>query len=63
MRWTTPTFEVVKMDAEIGSYQPDGDDGPDTFASAEPTIRAAHGTRDSLTIRSRMRVAQSWAQP
>ena len=24
--WTTPTFEEVKMDAEIGSYQVD--DGP-----------------------------------
>ncbi len=25
MNWTTPTYEEVKMDAEIGSYQQDGD--------------------------------------
>jgi hypothetical protein len=25
MTWTTPTFEEVKMDAEIGSYQEDTD--------------------------------------
>jgi hypothetical protein len=23
MDWTTPSFEVLKMDAEIGSYQED----------------------------------------
>jgi hypothetical protein len=25
MNWTTPTFDEVKMDAEIGSYQEDTD--------------------------------------
>jgi hypothetical protein len=25
MAWTTPTFDEVKMDAEIGSYQEDTD--------------------------------------
>lgn len=25
MTWTTPAFEEVKMDAEIGSYQEDTD--------------------------------------
>jgi hypothetical protein len=25
MTWTTPTFQEVKMDAEIGSYQEDTD--------------------------------------
>jgi hypothetical protein len=25
MNWTTPSFEEIKMDAEIGSYQEDGD--------------------------------------
>jgi hypothetical protein len=25
MKWITPTFDVVKMDAEIGSYQEDFD--------------------------------------
>ena len=26
MTWETPTFEEVKMDAEINSYQEDSDD-------------------------------------
>jgi hypothetical protein len=25
MNWTTPVYEEVKMDAEIGSYQEDGE--------------------------------------
>jgi hypothetical protein len=25
MAWTTPTFDEIKMDAEIGSYQEDTD--------------------------------------
>jgi hypothetical protein len=33
MNWTTPTFEVIKMDAEIGSYQEDGDREPMPIAS------------------------------
>jgi hypothetical protein len=28
MSWTTPTLTEVKMDAEIGSYQPDDDPRP-----------------------------------
>jgi hypothetical protein len=28
MSWTTPTFEEIKMDAEIGSYQEDSDPLP-----------------------------------
>jgi hypothetical protein len=28
MNWTTPTFEEIKMDAEIGSYQEDGEPMP-----------------------------------
>ena len=32
MVWETPTFEEVKMDAEINSYQDDFDrNGPDEF--------------------------------
>jgi hypothetical protein len=27
MHWTTPRIVEIKMDAEIGSYQEDGDDG------------------------------------
>jgi hypothetical protein len=26
MPWTTPSYEEIKMDAEIGSYQEDGGD-------------------------------------
>ncbi len=26
MDWTTPSYDEIKMDAEIGSYQQDGDD-------------------------------------
>ncbi len=26
MDWTAPSFEEIKMDAEIGSYQEDGGD-------------------------------------
>jgi hypothetical protein len=29
MDWTTPSFEEIKMDAEIGSYQPDDERRPD----------------------------------
>jgi hypothetical protein len=28
MHWTTPSFSEIKMDAEIGSYQEDGDYSP-----------------------------------
>jgi hypothetical protein len=33
MEWTTPAYEEIKMDAEIGSYQEDGD--PPPFAEGE----------------------------
>ena len=28
MNWTTPVYEQLKMDAEIGSYQEDGEPVP-----------------------------------
>jgi len=28
MEWTTPSYEELKMDAEIGSYQEDGEYPP-----------------------------------
>lgn len=34
MDWTAPSFEEIKMDAEIGSYQEDGRD-PLPFAERE----------------------------
>jgi hypothetical protein len=33
MNWTTPTWEEIKMDAEIGSYQEDGDPMPIAFVA------------------------------
>jgi hypothetical protein len=39
MNWTTPTFEEIKMDAEIGSYQEDGE--------PMPIARRDEETRDS----------------
>jgi hypothetical protein len=39
MRWTPPAFEVLKMDAEIGSYQEDT--GP---------IATAEGARPSADL-------------
>jgi hypothetical protein len=38
MAWTTPAFDEVKMDAEIGSYQEDTDprrDGPITATATD----------------------------
>lgn len=34
MEWTAPTFVELKMDAEIGSYQPD--DEPTSPVDVEP---------------------------
>jgi hypothetical protein len=34
MSWETPTFEEIKMDAEIGSYQDDFDNPRET----EPVV-------------------------
>ncbi len=35
MDWTTPSYEEIKMDAEIGSYQQDGDNVPIVHVPAE----------------------------
>jgi hypothetical protein len=40
MGWTTPSFDEVKMDAEIGSYQEDTDpqrDAPIAETNGEPS--------------------------
>jgi len=36
MAWTTPSYDEIKMDAEIGSYQQDGENVPIVYVSAEP---------------------------
>jgi hypothetical protein len=43
MNWTSPTFEEIKMDAEIGSYQEDGEPMPIAHSDEDTssTARAA----------------------
>jgi hypothetical protein len=31
VNWQSPQYQELKMDAEIGSYQPDGDVPPDGY--------------------------------
>jgi hypothetical protein len=40
MVWITPRYEELKMDAEIGSYQEDGERDRESplFAQREPTL-------------------------
>jgi hypothetical protein len=38
MNWTSPSYEEIKMDAEIGSYQEDGDPLP--FVESDEDERA-----------------------
>ncbi len=40
MPWTTPAFDEIKMDAEIGSYQEDGEPVP-VVEREEPPAAAA----------------------
>jgi hypothetical protein len=39
MAWTTPSYDEIKMDAEIGSYQQDGDG--ENVPIAEPATATA----------------------
>ncbi len=41
MNWTTPTFDEIRMDAEIGSYQDDFDPGRDAPPFVGPSAREA----------------------
>jgi hypothetical protein len=40
MNWTTPSYEEIKMDAEIGSYQEDRGDEPLPIAD-DDAVRCA----------------------
>jgi hypothetical protein len=42
MLWNAPTYSEIKMDAEIGSYQEDGDTRECPFASTEASELSAH---------------------
>jgi hypothetical protein len=39
MKWQTPRYDEIKMDAEIGSYQPD-EDSPDRFGDFVQPVHA-----------------------
>jgi hypothetical protein len=41
MEWTTPTFSEIKMDAEIGSYQEDGEPMPFVRRSEQDEVYAS----------------------
>lgn len=42
MNWTTPNYVEIKMDAEIGSYQEDGEPTRESpIADGEPVETAA----------------------
>ena len=41
MLWTTPEFTEIKMDAEVGSYQPDDFDGPGQDPMQAPSVASA----------------------
>ncbi len=45
MKWETPKFEEIKMDAEIGSYQLDEDEGP----GREQDAAAIHAGVDPIS--------------
>jgi hypothetical protein len=40
MEWTTPAYDEIKMDAEIGSYQEDGEQVPIVKARVAPPEQA-----------------------
>jgi hypothetical protein len=42
VNWQAPHYEEIKMDAEIGSYQPDSDTPPDGYD--EPRCGSMPGT-------------------
>jgi hypothetical protein len=41
MDWTTPSYDEIKMDAEIGSYQQDGDGENVPIIESDETPAAA----------------------
>jgi hypothetical protein len=55
VNWQSPQYQEVKMDAEIGSYQPDGDTPPDGYLTRprEPHgSDGSNGSRRGLTAAS-----------
>ena len=48
MSWKTPTFDEIKMDAEIGSYQEDYDPSPEPLLDELQTRKGAKTQRKML---------------
>jgi hypothetical protein len=46
MRWETPSFVEIRMDAELGSYQDDVGDPPDVTSSQDARIAAEPNSTD-----------------
>jgi hypothetical protein len=57
MDWTTPSCEQIKMDAEIGSYQPDDQRGTDRAVGlhAGPPLRTLTSRDQHLAPDDRFR--------
>ena len=49
MEWTTPSFEELKMDAEIGSYQEDREPEREALAAPGPTAVSVTARRNDWT--------------
>ena len=64
MEWTTPTYEEIKMDAEIGSYQADEERESDPVVGLRAglplttrTSRERHRASDVIVV------ATDWTTP
>jgi hypothetical protein len=52
MRWETPSFVEIKMDAEIGGYQDDFGDPPDVMPFQEAPIAVEPESTDVQPIQA-----------
>jgi hypothetical protein len=48
MNWQAPRYDEIKMDAEIGSYQPDTDSPPDRYIDS--AAQGSHETREAVVL-------------
>jgi hypothetical protein len=52
MRWETPSFVEIKMDAEMGGYQDDVGDPPDMILFQKALIPVEHEGTDVQPIQA-----------
>lgn len=52
MRWETPSFVEIKMDAEIGGYQDEFEDPPDVIPLQERLSAVEAESRDVKPIQA-----------